>query len=149
MRRVFLDANVLFAGTLSAVGASRLVLLLARERIYRFLTSRLAFWEAERNLREKAGARALRVFYFLLKKSAIDMASDACSQDVEAFQKIIHVKDAPVIAAAFAAQCDYFLTLDRKHFLKPKVRDAIARPRILTPGEFIATVYLQGDEKDV
>lgn len=50
---------------------------------------------------------------------------------------INYVPDAQVLAAAWNAGCDYFVTLDRRHFLDdPAVANAVPF-RLGTPGDFL------------
>jgi hypothetical protein len=72
--RVFVDADVLFAGSASTTGASHLVLQLSELGIIRAFTSRQARDEVERNLTRKLPA-ALPAFRAL--------ANAACAPAVE------------------------------------------------------------------
>ena len=49
---------------------------------------------------------------------------------------MIHANDAPILAAAIAAEADYLVTWNTKHFRQPKVRQAV-RFQIVTPSEFL------------
>lgn len=52
-------------------------------------------------------------------------------------QRIIHPKDAHVLAAAVKGGVEVLLTLDRAHFLSPLVLEAGLPFQIMTPGDFL------------
>lgn len=75
MLRVFLDANIYFAGFVSREGASHLLLeTVGRGRIHLY-SSRLVLREAERNLRLKSTAGNLKSFHRYLQKTKIRVRS--------------------------------------------------------------------------
>lgn len=137
MIRVFLDANVYFAGFLSPKGASALVLELARRGKLAVVASRLVLREADRNLRRKTDPKTLKAFHRFLKGTKIDVPPFVTAQILERYEAHIHPKDAPILAAAMEAEVDYLMTLDRKHFLTPKALSSSKRVKILTPGDFL------------
>jgi predicted nucleic acid-binding protein len=54
-----------------------------------------------------------------------------------ACEPIVGKKDAHVLAAALRSEADVLLTLDRRHFMTEKVRDAGLGLKIATPGDFL------------
>ncbi|HAM41049.1 MAG TPA: putative toxin-antitoxin system toxin component, PIN family [Candidatus Omnitrophica bacterium] len=137
MVRVFLDANVYFAGCYSAKGASALLLKLAVRKRLQVVASRLVLREAERNLHAKADRKALRVFHRFLETATPRILRTPSAKTLAAYETIIHPKDVPVLAAAVEAKVDYLVTLDRRHFFAPLVEARIKSPRILAPGDFL------------
>lgn len=137
MIRVFLDANVYFAGFLSPKGASRLILEFIRRGKLTVVASRLVLREADRNLRRKTDPKTLKAFRRFLKETKIDVVPFVTAQILERYEAYIHPKDAPILAAAMEAEVDYLITLDRKHFLTPNVLSSSKRIKILTPGDFL------------
>ena len=117
MIRVFLDANVYFAGCFSSTGASSLLLTLASHSRFRVVASRLVLREAERNLRRKATPNIVQAFHRFLKATRITIVSTPSDTTLRRYEAAIHPKDVPVLAAAVAAKADYLVTLDRRHFL--------------------------------
>lgn len=141
MIRVFLDANVYFAGCLSKEGASRFVLELTRRGKMELAASRLVLREADRNLRKKASPQALRTFRRFLQDVKIRIVQPA--EDIlKLHEGTVDPKDLPVIAAAVSARADYFLTLDRKHFLDVGYFVRMKKPRVMNPGRFLKEVFL-------
>jgi len=119
--RLFLDASVWIAAAGSATGGSAVLLELCRQGWIRVVTSRLVLLEAERNIRAKLKRKALLRFY----------------REIAAQSRIIHPKDAHVLAAGVKGRVDFLLTLDRKDFMTSKVLHAGLPFRIMTPGDFL------------
>ena len=137
MIRIFLDANVYFAGCASSTGASALILQLALKGRIGVTASRLVLREAERNLRRKRPPKDLQVFHRFLKQAKLRLIPTPPESARAKYEGVIHPKDAPVLAAAVASKAEYLITLDRRHFLTKTVRDQVREPAILTPGDFL------------
>ena len=137
MVRVFLDANVYFAGSFSPSGASALILQLAKRRRVQLVASRLVLREAERNLRAKGTRKALREFHNVMQDSTLQMVRTPSDRVLRRYESDIHPKDVPVLAAALEANVDRVVTLDRRHFLPPAVRARAGRVKVVTPGDFL------------
>ncbi len=137
MLRVFLDANVYFAGFLSEEGASSFVLELARKKKIILCASRLVLREADRNLRKKAPPKILKAFRRFLQQTKISIAPPPADMILESCEAYIHPKDVPVLAAVLEAKIDFLITLDRRHFFTPKVLSFSKKIKIVTPAEFL------------
>lgn len=135
--RLFVDASVLIAASGSSAGASALVLVLCRHGHARPVASRRVLLEAQRNIRVKLGEEALLRFYQHLGDLDLDLVEDPTPREVDAYVSITGPKDAHVLAGAVKGVVDVLLTLDRKHLLTPRVRDAGLPCAVLTPGEFL------------
>ena len=142
--RIFLDANVFFAGCMSKDGASAFVLELARRRRIELVASRLVLREADRNLRRKASPAALKAFHRFLQQVKIRVVLTPAEEAMKAYERMVDPKDLPVLAASVASQADFFLTLDRKRFLSSGVVARIKKPHILGPADFLRDIYLKG-----
>ena len=135
--RLLLDASVFIAAAGSRTGASATVLALCRHGHARAVSSRLILREAERNIQSKLGAEALLRFYQEITTLDLDLAEAPTPQEVAAQSEHITPKDAHVLAAALKGRAEALLTLDRKHFLTPRVLQAGLPFAILTPGDFL------------
>lgn len=111
-------------------------------RVIRLLVCSQVLAEAEGALRRKA-PDALRLLALLLAllldRSQAEVVSSPAAEAVWSSQALTgHPGDAQVLAAAWEAGADYFVTLDREHFLdNPGLRGAVPFP-ISTPGDFLA-----------
>ncbi len=135
--RLFLDASIWIAAAASSTGASALVLRLCHHGHAQAVGSRLVLLEAERNLHDKLGEDALLRFYRDVAGLDVDLVSPATPEEIAVQARIIHTKDAHVLAAALKRNATALLTLDRKHFLAPSVPHAHLPFQITTPGEFL------------
>jgi predicted nucleic acid-binding protein len=138
-RRLFLDANVWFAAAASPVGASAMLLALCQTGHCEATATRLILQETETNLRAKAKFRdaALVRFYRLIAAPGLHMVATPSREDAALYTKIIHAKDAHVLAGAHKAKANVLITLDRRHFWTAAIRDARLSFEVLTPGMFL------------
>lgn len=79
----------------------------------------------------------------MIETTNIQIVSEPPHHIVEAInQHVQYMADAQVIAAAQVSQVDYFVTLDKRHFLENQdLQNAVEFP-IGTPGDFL-TWYRQ------
>lgn len=137
MKKVFLDANVIFSAAYSDTGGSAYIFQLAKKGKLGLYSSRLAVKETERNLREKADAQRVLNFYDLLNEVYIKLIDVNRAKAKEKFSDLVGEKDSSILASAIASEADFFLTLDKKHFLKEKVLNANLSIKIVNPSQFI------------
>lgn len=128
---VFLDADVLIAGSASASGASRLILQVAELGLIDAVSSAQARAEVERNLARKLPA-ALPAFR-LLAEAACRWTDDPEPGALTPFEGRAHPKDLPILVAAISAGCDSLVTFNTRDYYP-----AEGTIRIETPGEFLA-----------
>ncbi|MBI4759006.1 MAG: PIN domain-containing protein [Chloroflexi bacterium] len=135
--KLFLDASVFVAAAGSPSGGSLAVLDLCRRGHFEAVTTRLILLEAEKNIREKLPREALLRFYRGLGTLPLTIQEPASGEDNDTYTDLIDEKDAHVLAAAVKSGSDWLLTLDRRHFMTPKLRRARLKVLIATPGEFL------------
>ncbi len=110
MKRLFLDANVLFAAAHNPSGKAALIVELATVGCWRASTSRLAVVEAQRNLERKAPSALPNLEKLLVALTIISGGDGAgCPIDLPA-------KDRPIFEAALLDRATHLLTGDIKHF---------------------------------
>ena len=143
MTRVFLDANVYFAGSASPTGASALIFQLILKGRFEVTASRLVLREAERNLRRKRPPKDLKAFHRFLKHAKLRVIRTPPETAWKPYEGVIHPKDVPVLAAAVASRAAYLITLDRRHFLAKAVIKKVPELTILTPGDFLRELVRQ------
>ena len=128
--RICLDADALFAGAASVTGASHVILQLGEIGIIDIGVPEQARNEAERNLRAKRPA-ALPAFRAL---------TDACTTTLTMAPKAAATrlarageadpKDAPILAAALAADCRWLITFNVRDYRTDRLR-------VSAPGPFL------------
>jgi len=105
--RVFLDANVIFSASNRDSNIARLMEWLGRRGTA--VSSELAVEEARRNLELK---RPHWLGEFERVRSRLDLVSAAQFT----LPVPLDPKDAPLLCAAIASKCDYFVTGDKRDF---------------------------------
>ena len=135
--RAFLDTSALFASIWSAGGGARMILKLGEAGAIRLLVSPRVLSEIESTLRRKA-PDLLGMLALLLDRSSVEVVPSPAPEVVQESQALTgHPGDERVLAAAWAAGVDYFVTLDRKHFLdNPGLKEAVPFS-IGTAGHFL------------
>lgn len=137
---LFFDSGALFAGIVSASGASRALLLLAEAGQVDITVSEQVLTETERAVARKI-PRALLDFREAIRASGLRIIRDPSPDQIERYADIIaHRADVPIVVAAMHSDTDYLVTLNRRHFVDdPAVADR-SRLRIGTPGDALAWV---------
>ncbi len=112
--RLFLDANVLFAASITPAGRAAALVQLARGGICGLLASPHAVEEARRNLALRYPSHADRLRIVL---EAVTLVPEAPGfLVIWALEQGLPEQDAPILAAAVFAQADALITGDRTHF---------------------------------
>ena len=136
--RIFLDADVIFAGSAapSIQGASYVILQMGEITLLDCLTSEQAITEVERNLADKL-PKALPEFRLLVKR-CMKTVSDPEPQDFKNYKEQADPKDLPILVAAIREGCSHLLTFNTRHF------NVTGDPIIVQrPGEFLQVVRSQ------
>ncbi len=133
--RLFVDADVLFAGAASPQerGASVVILRLAEITLLDAVASHQTVTEAERNLAEKLPT-ALPAFQLIVQR-CLTVIPAPTAEAIRPFTGLADRKDLPILVAALQANCPYLATFNIRHF-QPGHPDVT----ILRPGEFLLRV---------
>lgn len=133
--RVFVDADVLFAGAAapSHHGASHVVLRMGEITLLECLTSEQVITEVERNLSAKI-ADKLPEFRLIVGR-AVRVVPDPELEELAQYEAQADPKDLPILVAALQNDCPHLLTFDVRHFTPHSAQIAIQRP-----GEFLLAV---------
>lgn len=135
---IFLDTSALFSGIWSATGGARMLLKLGEAQAMKLVVSSQVLTEIENVLRRKA-PQNLGTLALLLDRSRIQVVSQGSAEQITRCQSIVDYQpDAIVLAAAWTAEVDYFVTLDSKHFLDNQQLHTLAPFPIGTPGSCLA-----------
>jgi predicted nucleic acid-binding protein len=136
--RIILDTSAIFAGIWSPDSGGRMILKLGEAGALQLITSRDVISELERVFRRKA-PDLLGELAILLDRSRLEIGPSPETRDVEKNLSLVsHHGDARIIAAAQSMEADYFVTLDRKHFIDNTRLVNSATFPIGTPGDFLA-----------
>jgi predicted nucleic acid-binding protein len=133
--RVFVDADVLFAGAAAPGehGTSLVVLRMAEITLIEAVTSEQVVVEAERNLAEKL-PQTLPAFRLILSR-CLHVVPDPQPVDLLPRNGLADPKDLPILVAAVREKCLWLVTFNVRHF-QPGHPDVT----VLHPGEFVLRV---------
>ncbi len=133
--RVFVDADVLFAGAASPSdhAASLVVLRMAEITLIEAMASQQVITEAERNL---AGylPDVQPVFQSIVSR-CLRVVPDPSPTELDPIRGLADPKDAPLLAAAVREACPWLVTFNVRHYQPghPSVK-------VVRPGEFVQQV---------
>jgi predicted nucleic acid-binding protein len=136
--RVFLDASALVSAVWSETGGARHIMQLGEDAAVVVLVSSQVLRETDNAFRRKKPA-ALPLVSLLLERCYAETVPDPPSDTIEQSQRLTgYAPDAHVLAAAWTAGIEYFVTLDREHFLDNVLLRSAVPFLVGTPGDFIA-----------
>lgn len=134
---VILDTSALFSGIWSERGGSRLLLQMGEAQIIQLQIGKQVIFELEDVLKRKA-PNALRTLAILLDRSRIEIVPEATLDTFSLCSRLVnYVGDAQVLAEAWESGCEYFVTLDKLHFIQNRILSN-APFEIGTPGDCLA-----------
>jgi predicted nucleic acid-binding protein len=137
---LFFDSSALFAGIISASGASRALLLLAEAGQVAITVSEQVVAETERAVARKI-PQALPEFREAIRATGLRITPDPSPDEMEGHAGIIaHQADVPIVVAAMRGKTDYLVTLNRRHFIDDLAVADRAKSCIGTPGDALAWV---------
>lgn len=133
--RIFIDADVLFAGSASPSqhSASLVILRMAEITLIDACTSTQVIGEVERNLEEKMPA-AVPAFRLIVQRCLREV-QNASLDEVRAIAGSAHPKDLPILATAVREKCAYLATYNIRHF-QPGASGVL----VLTPGDLVQRI---------
>ena len=135
MRRLFLDANVLFTAAHNPDGKAALIIALGAEGFWELCTSALAEEEARRNITVKYPAMLTHLDALL--KSMLR----ATEQPAAPFPSGLAEKDRPIFQAALGCKATHLITGDIAHFGSFMGNPARTLGIIvITPAQFLDTL---------
>ena len=134
--RIFLDTSVIVAAVLSPTGGARKLFLLAEAGILKPVVGPTVLRESDDVIRRKA-PKLLPMLAQLLAIAQTETSPAASRAHLKAARLYVtYVPDAHVLAEAIAADPDWFITLDKQHFLKTRQKIRL-QFEIGTPGDLI------------
>jgi hypothetical protein len=144
--RVFVDADVLFAGAASPQehSASLVVLRMAEIGLIEALTCQQVIDEAERNLAEKL-PKALAAFRMLVSRS-LRVVPDPSPADLIPYAGLAQAEDLPILVAALRESCPWLVTFNLRHYQPGHEQVLILRPGDLVLRVRDALVHLRSED---
>jgi len=135
--RAFLDTSALFSGIWSDSGGSRMILKLGEAEAIEIWLGPSVLKEASAVIRRKA-VQALPGMAALLEACHIRIGPRANpAKRRRSCALTDHPGDAQVLAEAWTAGIDFFVTLDKEHFLGNRLLRSSVPFTLGTPGDFL------------
>jgi predicted nucleic acid-binding protein len=133
--RVFIDADVLFAGSASPSehGASLVILRMAEITLIEAYISQQVLSEVERNLEAKL-PQALTAFRLIVSR-CLQVVPDPTPAEVQASDGLAEATDLPILVAARQTGCPWLVTFNTRHY-----RPGHPAVLVLMPGDFLLRV---------
>ncbi|BCX02995.1 MAG: hypothetical protein KatS3mg053_0933 [Candidatus Roseilinea sp.] len=135
--KVFLDTSALFAGIWSASGGAHAILQLGEAQLLSLVVSSQVLAEIEEVVREKLPDLLDELLLILDACIARVVKRPSARALAQARRFVSYEADARILAAAMTARAAYFVTLDRKHFLRNDALCEVMSFPIGTPGDFL------------
>ena len=114
-KSVFLDSSVLYAAAFSATGPARRLIMKGLQGSIALCISDLVLEETKRNLSKTAPAAL--PYFSLFADLLSQQATHPTKAEVLRAAKIVHLKDAAIVAAAAKVKAEYLAPHDVKHLL--------------------------------
>ncbi len=134
--RVFFDTNVIFSGLHVQGGPPARLLQAYVEGHLVMIVSSQVLEELVRTIQIKL-PHALPRLYLLLASNPPEILANPDEHDVARWTQVIHPADAPILAAAVAAQVDYLVTGNTRHFVDDPAVAGQSGLRIVTPAQLV------------
>lgn len=139
--KIFFDSSAIIASSISLTGGSNKIIRLCFGDdfyIQRFgpILSRAVLFEVEINLFNRYHDALIR-FHDILNSNPWIISKLPQKRNIVKYSKIINMEDAHILASATENNCQFLLTLDKKHFKNPSIEKSVLPLKILTPGEFL------------
>ncbi len=131
---MYLDANILFSLAYFSEGAIPELVDEAAAKHHKLVTSVYAVDEARRNITRRYPERLTRLESYLKMLSLVPEPNAELLEEAVGYG--LPAKDAPILAAAIGASCDYLVTGDKRHFGHLYGR-VVRGVRVLAPREML------------
>jgi predicted nucleic acid-binding protein len=132
--KIFFDANVLIAGSVSQTGASFLLLQLCELGLLKGYTSCQVIEECHRNLL-KILPEAITAFDKIVELY-LEVVNDLPEIQIIKYTDMAHYKDLPILASAINLNTAYLTTFNLKHFTPNPELGLV----VVQPGELISKI---------
>lgn len=134
--KIFLDTSVIFAAVFSPDGGSRLLFRLGEADLLDIWVGKSVIREADEVVRRKA-SHTLPDLAILLDIVHVSTGRAPGIRELKKANELVNYPpDVQVLAEALMVAPDWFITLDRKHFLENRYLAKLPF-RIGTPGDFL------------
>ncbi|HEX3034259.1 MAG TPA: PIN domain-containing protein [Thermodesulfobacteriota bacterium] len=134
--RVFLDADVIFAGSAAPTehSASNLILQMGEIGLIDCITSNQVTVELERNFEKKLSIKLPELR--LIMSRSLRVVADPEPEELTPYMGQADTKDLPILVAALKNECKFLLTFNTKDYRPAKESEIIVQ----RPGDFVKRI---------
>ena len=140
--RVFFDASVIIAALLSPNGGSSQLLKYIKLGKIVGITSQTVIeeiLEEDKSPRLKKTKAEIEKF---IAQSTLVVRKPISAPEIEPYQDLVDIEDAHLVAGANLTHCQYLVTLDKKHLLRPDIQKRFLPLKIISPKELLEEIIL-------
>ena len=125
---VFVEADMLIAGSASKTGASFALLQLCELNVIYGIACEQVITECRRNLKQKL-PEALKPFENIITNT-VKVSQNPNQKDCKEHNQMAHEKDLPILTSALQNQAKYLVTFNTKHYFpRPSTSIQILQPK--------------------
>jgi predicted nucleic acid-binding protein len=95
--------------------------------------------ELEENLKKIKNIAKKEFYQFIIRNNFI-VREKISNSEIKPFLNLVDEKDAHVVAGAILTDCDYLVTLDKKHLNNTSVKAKIRKIKIVSPKESLTII---------
>lgn len=134
---VFLDSSVILSGLASENGGSGKILHAGNRKKLKLIATKCVIKEVINHL-DKLNIMPDKLKN-LLERNTINVVNSPIAEVIRKFTKFTSdVNDAHILAGAVLFEADILVSLDKKHILTSKVRNALKPTKVYSPKQFWA-----------
>lgn len=138
--KVFFDASIIIASVLSNTGGSSLLFEYVRLGKIIGITSQTAIDEVLEEDKPKKLHKSKKELEQFIASSGLLVRKRIRLQDISAYQGMIDIEDAHLIAGAKLTGCEYLVTLDKKHLLREDIQKRFLPLKIVSPKDLLEKI---------
>lgn len=138
--RVFLDASVLIAALISPTGGSSLLLkYVAAGKVTGIISQTVIEEILEEDKFAKIKKTKIEIEQFIAQSSLI-VRKPITVEEIKPYQDLIDIEDAHLVAGANLTKCQFLVSLDKKHVLRPDIQKKFLPLKIVSPGQLLEKI---------
>ena len=138
--KVFFDASVIIAALLSPTGGSAKTLSFVKLGLIKGITSHTVIEEILEEKHLYKLKRAKEEIEKFIAESTLLIRKPITAAEVRPYLNLIDPDDAHLIAGTVLTSCEYLITLDKKHLLRPDVKEKFLPLQIVSPKELLEEI---------
>ncbi len=138
--KVHFDASVIIAALLSSTGGSALLLQFVKDGLIIGIVSQNALDEVMEEDKAKRVKRSRREIERFIAETGVIVMGTIAEEEIAPYHGQVDSEDAYLITGANLTGCTYLVTLDKKHLLRPDIREKFLPLCIVSPKEMLEEI---------